>query len=539
MNRNSQNKLTVFWPFALAIAILLGIQLGMFINKSSGGKQSITNSSKSSYDKLYEVLGLVKENYVDTLDNTKLTDDLIRNYLADLDPHSVYIPASEIEAANEELQGNFEGIGIEFFISNDTILVVNALSGGPSEKLGMMAGDKIIYIDDSLVAGNGVTNAMVMKKLRGEKDSKVKVTVKRNSQKELIPFNIIRDKIPMNSLDVAYMLDAETGYIKVSNFSRTTGDEFRAAIKDLKAKNMKRLVLDLRQNPGGYLQMAVEMAEIFLEPRQLVVYTQGAKSPKVEYYTEKASQSFLTEPLCVLIDEGSASASEIVSGAMQDHDRATIIGRRSFGKGLVQSPFNMKDGSELRLTIARYYTPAGRCIQKSYKNGLLDYDTELLNRYEHGELFSQDSIHQNDTVKYYTDKGKVVYGGGGITPDVYVPIDTTFNWTAFNSLRTVLPEFIYNYYAQHKDDFEPYNLESFLTNYQISESLLNEFYAYASKSLKNVDSARQNAAVNKKIKLYLKAYIGRQKFYNAGFYPVINQDDDVIRKAMQQFAVSK
>lgn len=374
--------------------------------------------------KMYQVLNMIHDNYVEKPDMPKLVEKAIVPMLAELDPHSVYISAKDVQKANEGLNGNFDGIGVSFQILKDSIHVVDVIRGGPSEKVGIQAGDIIVKVDGKVATGDTITNNFVYKNLRGKKGSVAKVDIKRRGKNETLHFDIVRDKIPINSIDTYFMIDKKTGYIRLDRFSRTTMQEFRSAITDLKDQGMSQLIFDLRGNGGGYLDVAVALADEFLPEDKLIVYTQGVSSP-YHAFTSTKGGSFEKGRLVILIDEYSASASEIVSGAVQDWDRGLVIGRRSFGKGLVQRVFPLNDGAQMRLTTARYYTPSGRCIQKPYKDGLEAYYKDLANRYNHKEMINPDSISVPDSVKFYTSQKRVVYGGGGIIPDLFIPVDTT------------------------------------------------------------------------------------------------------------------
>ena len=403
---NLNNK---WQPLIYGILIAAGILIGVWL-KPSGNIRTIINGK----NKISEIINIVNQAYVDTVNVEQLEEKTINEMLSQLDPHSVYIPAKDLQQANEPLEGNFDGIGVEFNILNDTIMVVAALNGGPSQELGIQAGDRIISVNEKSVANTKITNEKVFKLLRGPKGSEVKVEIYRPDAHKKIPYTIKRGTIPIYSVDVSMMLNTETGYIKISRFAATTHKEFVEAISTLKKQNIKNLIVDLRGNPGGYLSAASELADEFLDDKKLIVYTQGREQPRQDYKAEKEG-NFEQGKLIVLIDEGSASASEILSGAIQDWDRGLIIGRRSYGKGLVQEPFELHDGSALRLTIARYYTPSGRCIQKTYKDGFNEYEHELLKRYEDGELQDSSKGKSTDTLTFHTAKGRVVHAGGGIT----------------------------------------------------------------------------------------------------------------------------
>ena len=531
---NNSGKYLFLIPIAIAVAIVLGVGLGIYINKVTGGKTNGNlNFSGAQSDKLNEIINLVNAKYVDTTNGSQLEDNAINAYLQNLDPHSVYIPASEIVGVNEEMQGHFDGIGIEFRLKDDTIIVVAAISGGPSESLGIKGGDKIIKINDTIVAGVKINNDGVMHKLRGIKGTKVKVSILRNGSKNLIDFDIKRDVIPQYSVDVAYKLEGDIGYIKINRFSATTTNEFGKKLYELNQLGIKKLIVDLRQNPGGYLNAAVDMADELLGGKQLVVYTKGNSSPRKDYIASRPGQ-FEEGKVCVLIDEGSASASEILSGAIQDHDRGIVVGRRSFGKGLVQDQYTLKDGSGLRLTIARYYTPSGRCIQRDYGKNTEDYYNDLLERYQDGEMYTIDSFHRKDTTRYYTDKGRIVYAGGGITPDVFVPLDTTINWNYLAEFRKFIPDYVVMKYASNEGVYVNYkNIYEFQKTFVIDATILNDFlsYAYSKGAMKN---DKYLAKVTPQIKNLLKAYIAKQKWKNEGFYPVLNEMDNTVQRAIQE-----
>ncbi len=421
MKYNNSNK-SVLLPLLLSLSLIAGILIGIYLPRKNPVQQQ--SGFRVRNDKINSILNIIESDYVDSVNRGDLVEAAIPAILKKLDPHSVYIPAKDLIRANEPLQGNFDGIGISFNLLTDTILVISTIPGGPSEKLGLLAGDKIIYVNDSLVAGQRMSDESVMGMLKGPRGTVVKIKVLRKGYKDLIPFEITRDKIPINSVDVSYMINDHTGFIQINNFAMTTFDEFMKSLRELKAKGMKSLILDLRQNSGGVMESAIKIADQFLKEGQLIVYTKGRSQPKNEARATGKGE-FETGDLVVLIDEWSASASEILAGAIQDNDRGTIIGRRSFGKGLVQEPIPFADGSGMRLTIARYYTPTGRSIQKPYNNGFDEYFDDLNARAIHGEFEIPDSIHFSDSLKFTTPGGKVVFGGGGIMPDKFVPVDTS------------------------------------------------------------------------------------------------------------------
>ncbi len=417
----------------LPIILCIGLAAGVLIGASLSTKTSYGGSGGDGISKLREVMGLIQKEYVDDPKTDELVEDAIQHMLGKLDPHSSYISVKDREEANEDLRGNFEGIGIEFNIFHDTIVVVSPLGGGPSEAVGLHSGDKIVKVDNKIVAGININNGDVMKYLKGPKGSEVKIEISRKNEKDLLSFTIIRDKIPQYSVETSYMIDSEIGYIKISRFSQTTYDEFQEALTKLKGNGMKKLVLDLQGNPGGYMNQAIDLADEFLPAGEKIVFTKGKDTRYNSDAMSTKKGEFESGDLIVLVNEGSASASEILAGALQDNDRALVVGRRSFGKGLVQSPFDLSDGSELRLTISRYYTPSGRSIQKPY-NDMDDYGKDIMKRYRKGEFFHSDSIKFNDSLKYKTLNGRTVYGGGGIMPDYFVPLDTTLTSHYLNAL---------------------------------------------------------------------------------------------------------
>jgi carboxyl-terminal processing protease len=486
--------------------------------------------------KLSKVLDLVDRFYVDTINQTEMVESVIVDMLSELDPHSIYISKDDVKAMNEPLQGSFEGIGIQFNILKDTIIVVSPISGGPSEKVGIRAGDRIVKIEDENVAGVGFTTTNVREKLLGKKGTKVNVSIKRRGVSELIDFEIVRDKIPVYSVDASYMIDDETGYIKINRFSATTMKEYHKAMEELQAQNVKSLIIDLSNNGGGYLNTAIDLADEFLENGKMIVYTEGINSPKIEYKATSRGD-FKKGNLIFLIDEGSASASEIVSGAIQDWDRGVIIGRRSFGKGLVQRPFNLPDGSMMRLTVSRYYTPTGRLIQKPYEDGTDEYHRDLINRYNNGELAHADSIHFPDSLKFSTlENERIVYGGGGIMPDIFVSIDTSNYSDYYRDLirKGILNRFLLDYSDNNRSELSSNypDFETFDKKFEITEDLFEELLVNAEKE----KLERKNEQIEKSkqhIKLQMKALIARNLFTVNEFFRVINRDDNAIQKALE------
>lgn len=525
---NSKNQIS------LPIVLCIGLAAGVFIGASIGTRKS-SGEVGEDVQKFREVLTQINDEYVDTIRTSDLVDDAIVHMLNKLDPHSAYIPAKDRIAANEDLRGNFDGIGIEFNIFHDTVVVVTPLSGGPSEAVGVQSGDKIIKVDDKNMAGVGVSTTDVMKALKGPKGSEVKISVLRPGKNQPVEFNIIRDKIPQYSLDVAYMVNTDIGYIKVNRFSATTYDEFSKALEKLKSQGMKNLVLDLQGNPGGYMNVAIEMADDFLSKGKKIVFTKGKEK---KYDTDELSTSkgnFETGGLIVLVNEGSASASEILAGALQDNDRALIVGRRSFGKGLVQSPFDLSDGSELRLTISRYYTPSGRSIQKPYTDED-EYAHDIISRYNHGEFFHSDSIRFNDSLKYKTTHGRTVYGGGGIMPDYFVPLDTTINSHYLNELYTSnsIQEYTFAYADAHKDELLKKGYESFLKSFLVNESMLTGLTKVGERNKVKPDYSELKKK-KRLFQIHVKAQIARKLWNNDGFYPIFNGTNEIFLQAIKMF----
>lgn len=525
-------KSSLFMPMIFSLVLIIGIILGSRVNQPFLNKKPFFLTQSGQFNKLNDIINYVQQEYVDTVNYKGLVEDAITAMLHKLDPHSSYIPSEDLQAMNEPLEGNFDGIGVEFHIQNDTIMVVAPVSGGPSEALGIKPGDRIIKIEDTLVAGVGITNADVMRKLRGHSGSKVNVSILRKGNEELLDYNITRGKIPIFSVEAAYMMDHKVGYIKIARFGATTYDEFMSALSSLKKEGMNELVLDLRGNPGGYLNAATLIADEFLEGKKLIVYTEGKSRPRNNYYS-RPDGAFEKGKVAVLIDEGSASASEILAGALQDWDRAVIVGRRSFGKGLVQEQTVFPDGSAMRLTIARYYTPTGRSIQKPYANGFEEYQRELALRYDRGEFESMDSISLPDSLKYNTPGGRTVYGGGGILPDVFVPLDTAYTsqFLAEVASRGTISEFVYDYVDNNRELLNSYGVfEKFNEEFDVTDGLYNRFVIYAlSQGVLNEPHGIKFSAPL--IKQRIKSFIARQFYKNDGFMRVINSTDPVVQKA--------
>ncbi|HNR18962.1 MAG TPA: S41 family peptidase [Bacteroidia bacterium] len=533
MNEQSKQR-KIFQPIIFAIVLGLGFFLGSYLTSSQFTSRNIFfKTNNNQFNKINDVVSYIEQEYVDTINEKKLVDKSIEDLLQNLDPHSAYIPLEDVQAVNEPLEGNFEGIGIEFHIQYDTIMVVTTISGGPSEAVGLRAGDRIIAVDDKNIAGIKISNEDVFKKLRGPGGTKVKVSVLRRGVSKPITFNITRGKIPVRSIDVAFMVDAETGYIKISRFAATTVSEYKEAFAKLKSKGLKNMIVDLRGNPGGYLDAATALSDEFLPAEKLIVYTQGRARNKTKHFSTSEGD-FENGSLAILIDEGSASASEIVAGAVQDWDRGTVVGRRSFGKGLVQEQTVFPDGSAMRLTVARYYTPTGRSIQKSYKDGIEDYNDELEKRFKHGEFKSADSIQFADSLKYKTPGGKIVYGGGGIMPDVFIPLDTTSDneFTRGIFAMGLVPDFAYDYVDKNRMMLKAYpSFEVFNKKFTVTNNLFDDFVSLAIKNKVPVNG--NNIALSRSLVTnQLKAFIARQLFGNDGFYPVVLSDDKAFKKAV-------
>lgn len=533
VSKIKNTKFQIRIPIILSIGLAAGILLGANM-MSEESKDD--NSLLSSLMKFREVLNAIDKAYVDEVSTDDLVETAITKMLEKLDPHTVYIPAEDAQLSHDELQGEFDGIGIEFNIIKDTIYVVAPLSGGPSEKVGLLSGDKIVTVDGKNVAGVGITIRQVIDTLRGESGTEVEVGIKRRGEGEILKFTIVRDEIPQFSVDVAYMIDDKTGYIKVSRFSATTYTEFVEALEKLKDKGMKKLVVDLQSNPGGYMDRAVNIADEMLGGDVMIVSQKGKEGRFNAEYHATIDGKFEKNPVIVLIDEGSASGSEIVAGALQDNDRALIVGRRSFGKGLVQQPIRLSDGSELRLTIARYYTPSGRSIQKPYNGDIEKYMHDQQNRYEHGEYFHADSIEFVDSLKYETRNGRTVYGGGGIMPDFFVPLDTAGNSSYLNKLfySNAMREFTLKLRERNERKLEKMEFEEYQENFEITDEMLKELI----KIGESVDVPFDKKGFEKSkelIKLRAKAQIARGIWGNDGFYPIINQSNEILNYALGLF----
>ena len=497
--------------------------------------QQPQSKGQMNAQKLATTLYLIDNYYVDTANMDKVTEDAIVAALKELDPHSAYISKKDVEKANEPLVGSFEGIGVTFQLIRDTITVISPTAGGPSEKVGIMAGDQFIKIDGEDAFGKKVDNEYVQKHLRGKKGTKVTVSVKRGNDPELLDFEIIRDKIPLNSINAAYMLDNHVGYIKLDRFAQESAQEFKEAFAKLQAQGMESLILDLRGNTGGYLNTAIELVDQFITEDKLIVFTEGLRSPRQEWRSTKDGL-YTTGKLVVLIDEGSASASEILSGAVQDHDRGVVIGRRSFGKGLVQRPFNLPDGAQIRLTTSRYHTPSGRCIQRPYEKGVEDYAKEMEKRLKHGEYYHADSIHFPDSLKFKTDGGRTVYGGGGIMPDIFIPVDTAYNSKLYTNLvrKGALNRFTTDYGLKHRDEIKTQysDFEHFNKDFVVGQNLI-EGLKKAAEEAKVEWNDEQFARSEKFLLLQMKALIARNVWETQEYYRVMSSTDPGIQKALE------
>lgn len=533
-SKSKQNRYKIYLPFLFALVLALGLQLGFKLYESLKGKPSIS-SAGGTIPELSEVFGYIDRKYVADVDKAELVENAIQETLQELDPHSYYISPEDLVAVTEDLQGNFEGIGVEFNIINDTITVITPIAGGPSEKLGIAAGDKIISVEDSLIAGVGITNEGVKEMLRGQKGSKVNVSIYRKGIAELLNFTITRDKIPMLSVDADFMMDKNTGYIKINRFSSTTFNEFMESTDRLRQQGMNQLVIDLRQNPGGYLTSAVNIADEIIDGKKLIVYTEGQNYKRVNH-TARRSGFLENNKICILIDEGSASASEILAGAIQDWDRGTVVGRRSFGKGLVQEQFSLSNGGAFRLTIARYYTPSGRCIQKPYDlENEAEYNAEIAQRISNGELENEDSlnnVYQNDSLVYTTMiKGREVYGGGGIAPDIFVPIDTTGNEAFTIKVRSLIPQFCYDYFSNHKEDIITYQeLSDFKQLFTVNNDVVAAFKAHVNQEIGFIDEQLFTQYLPR-FKTYIKAYFAKQQWSYNGMYFILQDIDKPLQEA--------
>ncbi len=534
--RNSLRN--IFLPLLLAIVLIVGILLGKMVDFSS---DEAVNSPRSgapigSFSKLDEVLNALSTMYVDTIDKEKMVEKTIPEMLKQLDPHTVYIPKKELETVNSELDGKFSGIGVQFNIQSDTVVVVAVISNGPSQKLGVLPGDRIVMVDDSIFTGKKVTNNYVLSKLRGKQGTMVKLGVHRKGSTSLINFNIVRDEIPVNTVDIAYMLNSTIGYIRVDRFGQNTYQEFMTGLAKLRTQGMEELVIDLRGNSGGYLDVAINMCNEFLPKGALIVYTQGRTNERQNVYAD-GTGTMQNIKVAAIIDEYSASASEILSGALQDNDRGVIVGHRSFGKGLVQQQMKLSDGSAMRITIARYYTPSGRCIQKPYDEGVDAYYSDLSNRFKHGEAFSKDSITYKDTVQYKTVSGRVVYGGGGIMPDLFVPTDTTRLTPTYYSLwnKGNLYKFAFDLVDQNRAQYNTFKTVPDLVAHLNKNLIFEKFVSQAVKQGAVVKESELKLS-KELLTTELNAIVCRNIFEEEGYFPLLNAIDPTVNKTIEELS---
>ena len=529
----TENKTRLF--LYLSITLMTGFLLGtLFVPYQKNA--SFLSSTQSGRSKTNEVSDIIYKYYFDEVTREKLEEEAIRGMLENLDPHSSYMTKTETEQSNMVIMGEFEGIGIQFNMFKDTLLIVSVTAGGPSEKVGLFAGDRIIKVDGKNIAGTKISNTEVISMLRGKKGTKVQVEILRNDVKNLIPFKITRDKIPVHSINFYYQVAPKTGYINIDNFSLTTGEEFHNALSELVSQGIDKLIIDLRGNPGGYLGAAIDVCDELLPNNELIVYTYGKAVGRQEYFSSsKGLFKRDNQKVAVLIDEYSASASEIVAGAVQDLDRGVVLGRRSFGKGLVQRQFYLRDSSEVLITVARYYTPTGRSIQRPFNENNDEYYSDIITRYERGEMENKDSTVFADTLRYITPKGKVVYGGGGIMPDVFIPIKRSDNIVYFNQIANqgILLSYAMEYVDKNRSNLlKTYkSAKDFVNNFQVNELMISEIAAKG----KDVGILPELSAYSvKELRKWTKAYIGRNLFGEYGFYPVINADDEMIKEAVKE-----
>ena len=535
------------YPTITIAFLLIGFLIGNSVGSKAKAQQINWARLLAPQSKVDQLLQMMNSNYVDAIDVDSITEEVMEVLVEKLDPHSAYIPKKDLELVNSELSASFSGIGVQFNIQNDTVCIVAVIPGGPSEGVGVLAGDKIVFVDDSVFTGKGMNNEKVMHTLRGPKDTQVKLSIKRNGTPELLTYVITRGDIPIHSVDASFIMKPQIGYIKVNKFSETTYDEFMSALAKLKAEGAKSYIVDLRENSGGYMDQTIRMANEFLNAGQMIVYAEGRAYPRFEAKANGLGR-FKDAELVVLINEFSASASEIFAGAMQDNDRALVIGRRSFGKGLVQQQIPFSDGSAVRLTVARYYTPSGRCIQKPYTLGdQTDYEKDLWERFEHGEFYSADSIHYQDTTKYYTAGGRVVYGGGGILPDIFVGRDTTLNTPFYNKCVNMAYtyQFAFQYTDKHRKELKKFTDWQALERHLLKHNILEEFVRFADKKGVNAQDTTLylfsklsfEEQVRKSTPLLNRlicAYIIRDVLDENAFYAIFERDDEIILRALEE-----
>ena len=531
------------FPTLTVVCLIIGFLIGNAVSNQANAQRANIQSNKlfgntTSLNKIDLLLGIIESSYVDVINMDSIREEVAKEIIKTLDPHSAYIPKEDLEMVNSELSASFSGIGIQFSIQNDTVQVVSVISGGPSEGIGILAGDKIVTVNDTAFTGKTISNERVMHALRGPKNTLVNLGIVRNGQSEELKFTITRGDIPVHSVDAKFIIPtskSKIGFVRVSRFAENTYNEFITALSELRSQGATTYIIDLRENSGGYMDQAIRMANEFLSRGDMIVYSEGRAYSRYEAKANGAGR-FQSEKIVVLIDNFSASASEIFAGAMQDNDRATIIGRRSFGKGLVQQQIPFEDGSAIRLTVARYFTPSGRCIQKPYKMGEQDdYAQDLLDRFEHGEFFSADSIHFADTTAYYTKNGRKVMGGGGIMPDIFVGRDTSLYTPYFNivSNRAYTYQFAYQYTNKYRTELNKYKDWQSLEKHLLKANWLNEFVAFAKE--KGVEPNEEQIAISRPLLIRIvNAYIVRNILNDEGFYPLFERDDDITKKAVEE-----
>lgn len=526
------NKATkILIPLIIAVSVAAGIIIGNLLSRNSN--QGVVSIGLGESNKLSSILKLIEQGYVDSVNIAEITEKTIPEILKNLDPHTTYIPASDMQEVQEEMTGKFSGIGVQFSIMEDTVRVVEVISGGPSSKVGILPGDRIVSVDDSIIAGVKVENKTVLSLLRGEKSSKVKVGIVRSDVKQMLDFEITRGDIPINSIDVSYLIDNETGFIKISRFANTTYDEFMEGMKMISDAGARKVIIDLRQNPGGSLVGVLQMVDEFLAKGEPILYTEGINQPR-KTYNASGHNTWKDFKVFVMIDEFSASASEIFAGALQDNDRCLVIGRRSFGKGLVQEQIPLPDGSALRLTVARFYTPSGRCIQSSYAGGEEEYYNNVYERFHSMEQLVADSIHFIDSLKYTTKGGRIVYGGGGIMPDFFVPVDTTGNSEYFSSIsrKGLVYTFAYSWADEHRSELTRLKTAAEIENYLDKKNYLEEFVNYSAQKGVPKDNAGLKAS-ELVLRTQIKAYVARNIIGEIGFFPIIKKIDKTLLKAIE------
>ncbi len=527
MNKN----IKLFVPLLIAVSVAAGILIGNLLNRNS--QPGFVGLSAGNSNKISEILSYIDQGYVDSVNTPGIIEKTIPEILKNLDPHTSYIPPTDMKEVQEEMTGKFSGIGVQFSIMEDTVRVIEVISGGPSSKVGILPGDRIVKVNDSIIAGVEVVNSTVLNLLRGEKNTKVNVGIIRKGNNNELEFEITRGDIPINSVDVSYMIDSETGFIKISRFANKTYKEFMEGMEKISDSGAKKVIIDLRQNPGGSLVTVLQMVDEFLEKDEPILYTEGEHQPR-KTYNASGSNTWKNFKVYVLIDEFSASASEIFAGAMQDNDRGLIIGRRSFGKGLVQEQIPLYDGSALRLTVARFYTPSGRCIQSSYEEGNEEYYNNIYERFHSMEQLMADSVHFTDSLKYTTKSGRIVYGGGGIMPDFFVPVDTAGNSDYFNKVarKGLVYSFAYNYADEHRKILSNFTKADEFDSYLDKQNVLDDFVKYAAeKGIPRDNKGLKTSGLI--INSQLKAYIARNIIGEEGFYPIIQKIDNTLKRAIE------